>query len=217
VPPTLIDLMERQIDRLPAPARQMLEVAALAHNEFDDMVLAEVLGIAPGDVRQRLDGLVRRRLWLLAREPRLVSNEHVATSYGFQHALMRHAFEQRTPMAGRVSLHRRLAHAIESVYGSSCGERSVELAEQARLGREPLKAARHYNIAAQQALQRIAPFSALDLLKVGLAQLDQLEADHATDEVRVDLLLTRVRALVATRGYSTPCVEETLRWWHAGH
>jgi hypothetical protein len=216
LPPTLIDLMERQIDRLPAPARQMLEVAALAHNEFDDMVLAEVLGIAPGDVRQRLDGLVRRRLWLLAREPRLVSNEHVATSYGFQHALMRHAFEQRTPMAGRVSLHRRLAHAIESVYGSSCGERSVELAEQARLGREPLKAARHYNIAAQQALQRIAPFSALDLLKVGLAQLDQLEADHATDEVRVDLLLTRVRALVATRGYSTPCVEEAFalvaRW-----
>ncbi|MFT7775824.1 AAA family ATPase [Roseateles sp.] len=208
LPPTLIDLMERQIDRLPAAARQMLEVAALSPHEFDDVVLAEVLGIAPADVRQRLDGLVRRRLWLLAREPRLVSGERVAASYGFQHALMRHAFEQRTPAAGRMALHRRLGQAIEAVYGDCCGERSVELAEHARLGREPLKAARHYNLAGQQALQRIAPFSALDLVRVGLGQLDQLEAGRETDEARVDLLLTRVRALVATRGYSIPCVED---------
>ncbi|MFT7775823.1 AAA family ATPase [Roseateles sp.] len=228
LPLTLIDLMERQIDRLPAPTRQMLEVAALSPNEFDDLVLAQVLDIAPADVRQRLDGLVRRRLWLLAREPHLVSDERVATSYGFQHALMRHAFEQRVPPAGRVALHRQLGQAIEAVYGACCAERSVELAEHARLGREPLKAARYYNLAAQQALQRIAPFSALDLVRVGLAQLDQAPSGQEADGVRVGLLLARMRALVVTRGYIIPCIEDafalvadwpltrqTLPVWHA--
>lgn len=228
LPATLLDLMERQIDRLPAPTRQMLEVAALSPNEFDDIVMAKVLAISPSEVRQRLDGLVRRRLWLLAREPHLLSEERIATSYGFQHALMRHAFEQRIAPANRVALHRSLGQAVQDVYGGCCAERAVELAEHARHGHEPFKAARWYSLAALQALQRIAPVPALDLVRLGLAQLDLAGDSTGVDSLRVSLLQTRMRALVTTRGYSIPCIEDafqlvaswpmnrqTLPVWHA--
>lgn len=228
LPCTLLDLMERQIDRLPAATRQMLEIAALVPNEVDDAVLAEVLGIKAADVRQRLDGLVRRRIWLLAREPHLVSGERVGTNYGFQHALMRHAFEQRLSAGNRAALHRQLRRAMETVYGPRSAERSVELAEHARLGHEPFDAARHYCAAAQQAMQRIAPYPALDLVRAGLAQLEQFQASADVDDLRLELLLMHVRALVATRGWNAPHVEEafglvaarpvapkTLPVWHA--
>lgn len=232
LPATLIDLMERQIDRLPAATRQMLEVAALAPNEFDDLVLAQVLDTSPADIRQRLDGLVRRRLWLLAREPHLLPGAQVATRYGFQHALMRHAFEQRTSAAGRVALHRRLGQAVEAVHGSASAEHAVELAEHARRGHEPQRAAHWYSLAALQALQRIAPHPALELVRLGMAQLGLAEPGPAADGLRVGLLLTRMRALVTTRGYSVgearTCIEqafalvapwplgrESLPIWHA--
>jgi tetratricopeptide (TPR) repeat protein len=212
LPLRLLDLMERQIARLPAGTRQMLEVAALAPDGFDDQVLAQVLESSAAEVRQRLDGLVRRRLWLLARQPRESAERRVVSTYGFQHALMRHAFTQRTPEASRVELHRRLGRAVESVYGACCDPRTMDLAEHARLGQEPLRAARWYSLAARQALQRIAPQSALELVDEGLAQLRIDEASPEVDELRVELLLTRMRALVATQGYSVDdaraCIEQ---------
>jgi DNA-binding winged helix-turn-helix (wHTH) protein/tetratricopeptide (TPR) repeat protein len=214
LPPRLLELMERQIARLPPNARQLLEVAALAVNEFDDLVLAHVLAISAAEVRQQLDGLVRRRLWLLARQPRMLSEERIASTYGFQHALMRHAFEQRIPAASRVELHRRLGQAFEAVYAAGCAERAAERAEHAHQGREPLKAARWYGVAAQQALQRIAPQPALQLVDKGLAQLPG-ETGPGVEELRIGLLLTRMRALVVTQGYSVAearaCIEEAFR------
>src|SRR5262249_33800526 len=112
----------------------------------------------------------------------------------------RHAFASRVSAAAMVDMHRRIGAAIEQVHGERAAEFALELAQHAELGRVPRRAARWYGVAAQSAMQRIAPREALALADRGIAVL----RDLVEPPLELPLLAVRIAALMVTQGYSVP-------------
>jgi DNA-binding winged helix-turn-helix (wHTH) protein/tetratricopeptide (TPR) repeat protein len=208
LPDNLLGLAEKQMQRLPAQTRQLLEVAALSAQEFDHLSLARAMDLDAGMVRERLDHLARRKLWLRACEPRQLQGG-LAMRYAFVHALFRHAFAHRVGAAARIERHRRLGQALEKLHGDRAGEIAGELAQHHADGGDPARAGHWYAVAAGQAMQRIAPHEALALAGRGLMQVALL-GTQAPPEVELPLLSVRIGALMVTQGYSTPAAAPAL-------
>jgi DNA-binding winged helix-turn-helix (wHTH) protein len=203
LPDNLLGLVEKQMQRLPAEQCRWLSAAALDAREFDHLSLAQALDVDAAVLRERLDELVQRRLWLRGCEPRTLPDGRVAMRYTFLHALFRHAFAHRLGAVARIELHRALGLALEAQYRERAADIAADLARHAERGEDPARAAQWYALAAQQATQRIAPLEALALAERGLALLQPL-AEGPARAAELPLLTLRIGALAVTRGYSNP-------------
>lgn len=202
VPRTLADLIERQLQRLPAPARTLLETAALAGPEVDHLVLAEALAQPADAVREQLEDLVRRRIWL--RDAGVVERPdgRMALRCAFGHVLVRHALVARAGGALRIERHRQFAAALERGWGERSTELAAVLALHHEEGQQPASAARHLAVAARTALQRYAPREALARAERGLALLEA--AGDRTDAPRLPLWSARLVATLWLDGMASP-------------
>jgi DNA-binding winged helix-turn-helix (wHTH) protein/predicted ATPase len=160
VPASLAGVIEKQFMRLPAEVRALLETAALAAPEFQHLEIAEAMSLPADTVRERLEGLLRRQIWLRAAGAEELPDGRWALGCTFEHALIRHTLARRVGPSLRVERHRRLANALEAAWGVRVGEIASELAMHAEQGHEPLRAARYCALAARNALQRRAMASA---------------------------------------------------------
>ena len=104
VPATLHGLLLSRIDRLDAPARQLLQVAAALGAEFDAALLRQVEAAA----ERPLDALVQADLLQPAGGAR----------WRFTHALLHEVVYQNLLLARRSELHRRIGCALEGLAGA---------------------------------------------------------------------------------------------------
>ncbi len=205
VPQTLSSVIERQLERLPAPVRALLEAAALAAPEFDHPILADAMALPADTVREQLDSLVKRQIWLRGAGAAELPDGRVAMRCSFRHALIRHALAQRVGAAQRIELHRRLADALERNHGVRAGEMAAELALHRERGRQPRLAAQHLAAAARTALQRHASREALALAERGLALLASCQGEDAAAiaEARLPLASVRLTATLQLEGMAS--------------
>lgn len=208
VPENLAGVIDKQVQRLPGESRMLLEAAALAGAEFQHLMVADALGLDAGAVQSRLDGLVRRQLWLRSIGGQTLPDGRLAARYAFRHALFRHVFAQRSTPPAQLVLHRRLGESLQRSHGDRAGMVAVELAHHAELGEQPAQAAAHLAQAAHNALARLAPREAVQLAERGLALVDTLPV--GSTDAELPLLAARISGLVVTRGYSAPEVVETI-------
>ena len=103
VPATLHGLLLSRIDRLDAPARQLLQVAAALGVEFDAALLRHV----DAAVERPLEALVQADLLQPAGGAR----------WRFSHALLHEVAYQNLLLARRLELHRRIGCALEVLAG----------------------------------------------------------------------------------------------------
>jgi adenylate cyclase len=103
VPATLHGLLLSRIDRLDAPARQLLQVAAALGVEFDAALLRQVEAAA----ERPLEALVQADLLQPAG----------AARWRFTHALLHEVAYQNLLLARRLELHRRIGCALERLAG----------------------------------------------------------------------------------------------------
>jgi adenylate cyclase len=104
VPATLHSLLLSRIDRLDAPARQLLQVAAALGAEFD----AALLRLVEAAVERPLEALVQSDLLQPAGGAR----------WRFTHALLHEVVYQNLLLARRSELHRRIGCALEVLAGT---------------------------------------------------------------------------------------------------
>lgn len=188
VPTRLVGLVERQIARLSAGERQLLEAASVCGADFRLRVLAGLLGRDVAEVAAACDALVQQHYWLRDLAVEELSDGSLDTRYGFRHTLYREVLYQRLGPSRQVQLHRRVAELLEALPAFGVETPAVELAFHCERGRAVTAALRHYVDAVDSALQRFASTEALQLAQQALALLPRCPDGEARMETELALI-----------------------------
>jgi DNA-binding winged helix-turn-helix (wHTH) protein/predicted ATPase len=207
VPETLRPMIERQLDRLDAEDRQLLEGASLAGIEFSAAVAAVGTDRGTAEAEDRCDRLARAGPLLRHAGIAAWPDGTVAGCFAFRHPLYRETLAAAVPWRRREQLQLRIGTELERAFGERSSELAAELAVHFEEGGDRARAARYRRLAAQTAAGRYAFAEAETHLEKGLALLGDVSASLERD--REELLLQSALGAVrmATRGYAAPEAE----------
>ena len=181
VPPAVAAALAEELALLSDRARLVLEGAAVAGDPFEPELAAAAGAVPEASALEALDELLQLDL---------VHETEVPRRFRFRHPLIRRAVYESTAGGWRLGAHERSA-AMLAARGASAPERAHHVERSARQGdAEGVATLREAGDAA--ALR--APASAAAWLGAALRLLPA----NAPAELRVELLLARARALVAT-------------------
>jgi adenylate cyclase len=181
-PASVRQLIDIQLDRLPAAEQRALEAAGVAGAEFRVSLVAAALGQSEEQVDDVCDALVRRSQFLRA---------EAADRYAFTHALIQEVCVERSSPARRQRWHRLIAEALER--DPRAGDVSHLLAKHFDAAGEVARAVPAYAAAAAHAGQRYAMADALSLCARALDLLPELPPGRERDLLELDILRTLCR------------------------
>jgi len=183
IPEGVRDVIGRRLSRLSDTANRVLALASVVGLEFD----ADVLRTAAATAEDELFGALDE-----AAAARLVS-EVPGVRYRFAHALVRTTLYDELSGARRVSLHRRVAEAIETVHSSHLDNHLPALAyhwaRAAAPAAESAKAVEYASRSGDQALAQLAHDQAAVYYRESLGLLDAAGV-AAEDGRRLELLIS---------------------------
>jgi DNA-binding winged helix-turn-helix (wHTH) protein/tetratricopeptide (TPR) repeat protein len=208
VPDSLAGAVEKQLSKLPARERTVLEAASVCGMEFRSATVADVLGLDVHAVAAACDDLVRRQYWLGEAGVVDLADGDVDAKYVFRHAVYKHVLYQRLTSSQRVGFHRRAARSLERSGADGVPATAAELAFHYELGREYRTAIAHYGKAAESALTHRAPEDALQLTDHGLRLLSSCP-ETERDELELALRAIRGDGLALVRGIAARETLET--------
>jgi class 3 adenylate cyclase/tetratricopeptide (TPR) repeat protein len=183
IPETVQGVLAARIDRLPEPAKRVLQTAAVLGREFPVRLLAAV-----GDGEEPPDAHLRElaRLEFLYERP-----EAEEPTYTFKHALTQDVAEATLLGPRRRELHRRAAEALERLYPERLPELAPVLAEHFAQAEAWGPAYRHARRAGEAARAAFANREALAHLDRALAAAERAGLDPgdrlAVHEARGDV------------------------------
>ena len=181
VPPAVAAALAEELALLSDGARLVLEGAAVAGDPFEPELAAAAGATREASALEALDELLRLDL---------VRETDVPRRFRFRHPLVRRAVYEATPGGWRLGAHERMAETL-TARGASAVERAHHVERSARQGDAAAVATLRE---AGEAVAQRAPASAATWFGHAL----RLLPDVAPAEARVELLLARARALVAT-------------------
>ena len=181
VPPAVAAALAEELALLSDGARLVLEGAAVAGDPFEPELAAAAGATSEASALGALDELLRLDL---------VRETEVPRRFRFRHPLVRRAVYEATPGGWRLGAHERIAETL-TARGASAVERAHHVERSARQGDAAAVATLRE---AGEAVAQRAPASAATWFGHAL----RLLPDAAPAEARVELLLARARALVAT-------------------
>jgi predicted ATPase/class 3 adenylate cyclase len=166
IPEGVLDVVGRRLARLSADTHQALRVAAVAGTEFELGVLQ-----AAGSLdEERLLSVLEE-----AADARLVI-EVSATSYRFAHALVRATLYDSLTAARKVTLHRKVAQAIETVHEEALDDYLPALAHHwvraSAAAADTARAVEYATRAGDRALDQLAHDEAAAYYRQALELLD---------------------------------------------
>jgi ATP/maltotriose-dependent transcriptional regulator MalT len=181
VPPAVAAALAEELALLSDPAHLVLQGGAVAGDPFEPELAAVAAAMPEGTALEALDELLKLDL---------VRETEVPRRFRFRHPLIRRAVYQSTPGGWRLGAHERSAETL-----ASRGAPATELAHHVE------RSARQGDAAAVATLREAGEAAALRVPASAAAWFGEalrLLSGTAPDEVRVELLLSRARALVAT-------------------
>ena len=208
IPANLHHLFERQIERLGAEDRQVLDAASVSGMEFSPALLAAIEGVEVSHVEACCERLVGAYLLKDATPQWRGPERRASDRYRFRHALQRDALQRRLPAAGLRRLHRRIGDCKEHSYGERGLVVAAELAVHFERGGDIARALRYLAEAARQALQRAANREAIGHLQRALQLLASLPASVERDRRELGLQAMLAMPLLMTQGYTAPAVSQ---------
>jgi DNA-binding winged helix-turn-helix (wHTH) protein/tetratricopeptide (TPR) repeat protein len=185
VPENVMQMIDRQMDRLSAEEKAILESASVCGVESRPDWIASVMGADPIDVEEKCESLVRRKLFLKAADETAI--ESTVSRYVFIHSLYREAFFRLVAPRRRRQLHDSFGSCLERDFAGREREVSAELAYHFQNGSDPLRAVRYLSMASQRAVRRHSPGEAFALLEQALALVPHLPIAQR-DEIELRLL-----------------------------
>ncbi len=211
VPRSLRAMVEHRVDMLTTEEREALEAASVAGVTFPSVCVADALGSGT-EAFERICSKVADRIGYVVpltdtAAARVVASAH----YMFRHALYQQVLYERIESARRMRLHRSIGSALVTAAAGRAGDIAAELAFHFDRGAERDRAVEFYDKAAFASVDRGANREAVGYLDRGLAILAQCPDDTVHRQKRLDLLLTRGPAVLATFGYGADEVLDNYR------
>ena len=209
VPESLRQMIEKQLERLTAEERRMLEAAGVAGVEFSTAAVAAGLSETAERVEEWCEGLAAQGRFLLAGGMDVLADGTATGRYGFIHGLYQQVLYERLAPARRARLHHRIGEWGEEGFSARVKDPAAELAMHFERGQDHPRAIRYLTQAADNAMRRQAPHEAVVLLGRSLTLLKDLpdSADRAQHELA--LLVAIGAPLLMTKGYAAEDVERT--------
>jgi len=208
-PRTVRQLLESELDRVDAGARDLLELASLAGMEFSAAAVAAATGTALDAAEAGCEALARQGRFLRACGSERWPDGTLAARYAFLHALHREVLAGRVPAARRAQAHRAIGLRKEAAWRAPA-EIAAELARHFEAGGETERAVRYLGQAGERAARRYANAEAADHLRHALRLLATLPPSPERDAQELALRLGFSVPLAATRGYAAPELAENM-------
>jgi class 3 adenylate cyclase len=190
LPGSLQNLLLARIDRLEPEERRVLQMASVIGSVFWSKVLQTLVcdgtGPDPGRLKEHLSALQRAQLIDERGQVPHLGMEHV-----FESNLVRDAAYERLLSVQRVTCHRKVADALEQIFGERVLARYYSLLAYHYHEAGAVHKELFYTVlAAEEAREVYANSEALQYYTRALQLLDEIEA-HATDESQLYVIRTQ--------------------------
>jgi DNA-binding winged helix-turn-helix (wHTH) protein len=176
MPDDLRQMISRQVERLTAEERRLLETASAAGAEFSALLVAGALDLGVVEVEQVFEQLVRTGRMLVPAGMAEWPNGLLSGCYGFRHALYQEVLYQRLAPGRRAQTHRRLGASLEQAYGARAPEVASVLASHYERGHDFPRAVRYLALAAESSARRFSSGEAASYLTRALGIVAHLPA-----------------------------------------
>ncbi len=227
LPQSVRDVVGRRIERLGEELRHILTIASVIGRTFDLELLTRLVDQDEDEILDAMDTALEASV--------VTESAERVGRFSFSHALINHTLYERLSATRRARMHKRIAEALEELYGADPGDRLPELANhfsRAVVAADHTKALDYGRRAGQRALEQLAPDQALRWFNQAL----ELLGPDAQESERCELLIgigtaqrdlgdpefraTLLRAATIARrtGNVSQLVRATLantRGWHA--
>lgn len=189
LPDTIQDVVRARIDRLPDPARDVLQTAAVLGRKFSARVLRGMRGDAADPVDLLRD--LTRQEFLYEQS---VGDE---TLYVFKHAVT-HEVAYATPLdAHRRQLHAAAGHEVERMHAGRIDEVVELLAHHFGSSDDDARAVDYAILAAEKAQRRSANQEALVYFEAAQLRLQRMPDDAANRLRRIDAVVKQAEVKFA--------------------
>jgi len=201
IPMTLQDSLMARLDRL-GPAKGVAQVGAVIGREFSYELLQAVHPQGARGLEEALGQLVAAELvYEQARPPQ--------ASYQFKHALIQDAAYGSLLRRTRRHYHHQIAQVLEGQFTQTVETQPELVAHHYTEAGLITQAIPYWQNAGQRAVQRSANAEAINHLTKGLELLKTLPDTPERTQQELTLQITLGPALIATKGYTAPRVEQT--------
>jgi predicted ATPase/class 3 adenylate cyclase len=201
IPATLHDSLTARLDRL-ATVKSLAQLGAALGREFSYVLLEAVSPWDKGTLRCGLHQLVEAEfLYQQGLPPQ--------ATYRFKHALIQETAYESLLRSTRQQQHQRIAQVLEMRFPDVVETQPEVPAHHYTEAGCPTQAIPYWQQAGQQALQRSANLEAVRHLTTALELLTTLPETPARAMQELDLQMALGPALVATKGFAAPEVEQT--------
>ncbi len=197
VPDSLRALLERQVARLEAHERAVLEAASVRFGPFHPASIAAAATMEPDEVDAVCERVAQRGQLLRACGEAIAADGRLAEQYAFLHATVQAVVAAGLPSARRRRLHLAAADQLEREHSARPQSVSSLLALHYEAGGDPSRAVRHLRESARQAMHRDSPRDAIVILERAIELIDAAPGMPDAENVRLHVLvyLTHARQL----------------------
>lgn len=176
LPERVREVIERRLDRLSAPAQQLVAVAAVIGREFAFPVLHQASGVGEAAAAALVEELVRHRIL-----------HGLGERFDFTHDRIREAVYRRLLEPRRKLLHRQVAEAIETLHADDLESHHLALGLHYREGEVWDRSATYLRRTGLAAAARAAHREAVACFEQALAALERLPATTMTRAEAIDV------------------------------
>jgi DNA-binding winged helix-turn-helix (wHTH) protein/tetratricopeptide (TPR) repeat protein len=186
-PPSIVQMIERNLERLNPDEQAVLEAASVAGNEFPAAAVAAALKRRISEIEACCTRLSRQQQFVHLRGIAEWPDGTVAASFEFLHGLYRDILYDRVSPGRRVELHRLVAECEETAWGERAAEIATELAHHYRKAGKTEHAIGYLERAGKAAESRHAFKEAQASYEQALALLSLLPDSPGRDIHELDL------------------------------
>jgi predicted ATPase len=208
LPESVRGMIQRKLERLAKPDRQLLAAASIQGHEFDSAVVAGALERDAADVEERLQELDRVHGLVRPVREYEFPDGTLTLRYVFVHALYQHALYSDLSPTRRAALGAALARTLQERHGEASPAVAAELAILYEVGRKFGQAASQFSQAARNAARVFAHREAIALALRGLRLLEGLPQSPARAALELPIQTTLGLQLQVTKGYAAPAVAQ---------
>src|SRR5262249_43432807 len=208
IPISLRQYIEQHLEQLSEVDQALLEAASVAGSTFTVAAVAAGVAPTPETLGAPATALARQGRFIQASGTETWPDGTVTACYQFRHALYHEVVYARVSAGHRVRLHQQIGARKEAGYGAQARQIATELALHFTRGHDAWRAVHYLHAAADQALQRSAYQEAITHLTTGLEVLTTLPETRERTQRELDFQITLGPALMATKGYAAPEVEQ---------
>ncbi len=190
-------IVSQRLQRLSAHAKQLVAVAAIIGREFDFPILERAAAMSAREAAEGVEELVRQRML-----------HGVGEHFDFSHDRIREVACTQILPPRRKLLHGLVAKALEEVYAENLEPHYGALGVHYREGEVWDKSTLYLHKAGASAAMRSAHRDAMEYFNSALEALKHLPENRETTEQAIAIRMDLGPALMATKGYFAPEVEE---------